>query len=192
MAGGRRARSPAAIRACGSSTCTSTRARWPSRSTRAASTSCSPRTSSATSCRTRRAPCVGSLGLLPSRQPGPGRRPLRARPRLGARRWPGKDVANPIGAILSAAMMLRHSFGLMSEANDNRGRGRPGARGRRPDARPRGRRRPSPHSDVFGHGQADRRASMRRGTGPENPRSSRRRPVSANDLIESVRSRNPS
>jgi 3-isopropylmalate dehydrogenase len=29
----------------------------------------------------------------------------------------GKDVANPIGAILSAAMMLRLSFGLMNEAN---------------------------------------------------------------------------
>jgi 3-isopropylmalate dehydrogenase len=27
-------------------------------------------------------------------------------------------VANPIGAILSAAMMLRHSFGLMNEANE--------------------------------------------------------------------------
>jgi 3-isopropylmalate dehydrogenase len=27
-------------------------------------------------------------------------------------------VANPIGAILSAAMMLRHSFGLANEADE--------------------------------------------------------------------------
>jgi 3-isopropylmalate dehydrogenase len=29
----------------------------------------------------------------------------------------GKGVANPLGAILSAAMMLRHSFGLEAEAS---------------------------------------------------------------------------
>jgi 3-isopropylmalate dehydrogenase len=28
----------------------------------------------------------------------------------------GKDIANPLGAILSAAMMLRYSFGLEKEA----------------------------------------------------------------------------
>jgi 3-isopropylmalate dehydrogenase len=29
----------------------------------------------------------------------------------------GKGIANPIGMILSAAMMLRHSFGLAEEAD---------------------------------------------------------------------------
>jgi 3-isopropylmalate dehydrogenase len=66
---------------------------------------------------------VGSIGLLPSAS-------------LGARRnrtgWPvglyepihgsapslvGKQLANPVGAILSAALLLRHSLGLEAEAD---------------------------------------------------------------------------
>ena len=31
---------------------------------------------------------------------------------------PGKDMVNPIAAILSAAMMLKFSFGLIKEAKD--------------------------------------------------------------------------
>jgi 3-isopropylmalate dehydrogenase len=60
---------------------------------------------------------VGSLGLLPSASLGLGiglYEPVHG----SAPSLAGKDVANPIGAILSAAMMLRHSFGLMNEANE--------------------------------------------------------------------------
>ena len=60
---------------------------------------------------------VGSLGLLPSASLGYGvalYEPVHG----SAPPLAGKDVANPIGAILSAAMMLRHSFGLMNEANE--------------------------------------------------------------------------
>jgi len=60
---------------------------------------------------------VGSLGLLPSASLGLGiglYEPVHG----SAPSLAGKDVANPIGAILSAGMMLRHSFGLMNEAND--------------------------------------------------------------------------
>jgi 3-isopropylmalate dehydrogenase len=60
---------------------------------------------------------VGSLGLLPSASLGLGiglYEPVHG----SAPSLAGKDVANPIGAILSAAMMLRHSFGLMNEASD--------------------------------------------------------------------------
>ena len=59
---------------------------------------------------------VGSLGLLPSASLGDGLglyEPVHG----SAPTMAGKDVANPIGAILSAAMMLRHSFGLMNEAD---------------------------------------------------------------------------
>ena len=60
---------------------------------------------------------VGSLGLLPSASLGQGvglYEPVHG----SAPSLAGKDEANPIGAILSAAMMLRHSFGLMNEANE--------------------------------------------------------------------------
>jgi 3-isopropylmalate dehydrogenase len=60
---------------------------------------------------------VGSLGLLPSASIGLGiglYEPVHG----SAPSLAGKDVANPIGAVLSAAMMLRHSFGLMNEANE--------------------------------------------------------------------------
>lgn len=59
---------------------------------------------------------VGSLGLLPSASLGPG--PGLYEPVHGsAPSLAGKDAANPIGAILSVAMMLRHSFGLAEEAD---------------------------------------------------------------------------
>jgi 3-isopropylmalate dehydrogenase len=60
---------------------------------------------------------VGSLGLLPSASLGRGiglYEPVHG----SAPSLAGKDVANPIGAILSVAMMLRHSFGLTGEAGD--------------------------------------------------------------------------
>ncbi|MBI2730012.1 MAG: 3-isopropylmalate dehydrogenase [Sphingobacteriales bacterium] len=57
---------------------------------------------------------AGSLGMLPSASVGNG--PVLFEPIHGS--YPqaaGKDIANPIGSILSAAMMLEH-FGLAQEA----------------------------------------------------------------------------
>jgi 3-isopropylmalate dehydrogenase len=58
---------------------------------------------------------VGSLGLLPSASLGDG--PGLFEPVHGsAPDIAGKDIANPIGAIGSAAMLLRHALGLEAEA----------------------------------------------------------------------------
>ena len=54
---------------------------------------------------------VGSLGLLPSASLGDG--PGLFEPVHGsAPDIAGRDIANPIGAIGSAAMLLRHALGL--------------------------------------------------------------------------------
>jgi 3-isopropylmalate dehydrogenase len=58
----------------------------------------------------------GSLGLLPSASIGEGARGLYEPVHGSAPDIAGKGVANPIGAILSAAMLLRHSLGLEDEA----------------------------------------------------------------------------
>jgi 3-isopropylmalate dehydrogenase len=59
---------------------------------------------------------AGSIGLIPSMSSGPG--PSLYEPIHGsAPTLAGKDVANPVGMILSAAMMLRESFGLKREAD---------------------------------------------------------------------------
>ena len=58
---------------------------------------------------------AGSIGLIPSMSIGPG--PSLYEPIHGsAPTLAGKDVANPVGMILSATMMLRESFGLKQEA----------------------------------------------------------------------------
>ena len=58
---------------------------------------------------------VGSLGLLPSASLGDG--PGLFEPVHGsAPDIAGKNIANPIGAIGSAAMLLRHALGLEAEA----------------------------------------------------------------------------
>ena len=58
---------------------------------------------------------AGSIGLIPSMSCGPG--PSLYEPIHGsAPTLAGKDVANPVGMILSAAMMLRESFGMKREA----------------------------------------------------------------------------
>ena len=58
---------------------------------------------------------VGSLGLLPSASLGEG--PGLFEPVHGsAPDIAGKDIANPIGAIASAAMLLRHALKLEAEA----------------------------------------------------------------------------
>ena len=58
---------------------------------------------------------AGSIGLIPSMSCGTG--PSLYEPIHGsAPSLAGKDVANPVGTILSASMMLRESFGLSREA----------------------------------------------------------------------------
>ncbi len=59
---------------------------------------------------------TGSLGMLPSASLGEGRRGLYEPIHGSAPDIAGKGVANPLGAILSAAMLLRHSLGLAREA----------------------------------------------------------------------------
>ncbi len=59
---------------------------------------------------------VGSLGLLPSASLGAGTslfEPVHG----SAPDIAGKDMANPIGAIASGAMLLRHALGLEAEAS---------------------------------------------------------------------------
>jgi len=58
---------------------------------------------------------AGSIGLLPSGSFGSGA-PLFEPIHGSAPQIAGKDMANPIGAILSVAMMLRDAFGLGLEA----------------------------------------------------------------------------
>jgi len=59
---------------------------------------------------------AGSLGLLPSASLGDGKRGLYEPIHGSAPDIAGQGVANPTGAILSAAMLLRHSLGLEEEA----------------------------------------------------------------------------
>ena len=59
---------------------------------------------------------AGSLGMLPSASLGTGRVGLYEPVHGSAPDLAGQDVANPCGAILSAAMMLRHSLGLEQAA----------------------------------------------------------------------------
>jgi len=58
----------------------------------------------------------GSLGLLPSASLGEGPRGLYEPIHGSAPDIAGQDRANPVGCILSTAMMLRHSLGLDREA----------------------------------------------------------------------------
>jgi len=59
---------------------------------------------------------AGSLGVLPSAAIGEGQRGLYEPIHGSAPDIAGRGIANPIGAIMSAAMLLRHSLGLESEA----------------------------------------------------------------------------
>jgi 3-isopropylmalate dehydrogenase len=58
----------------------------------------------------------GSLGLLPSASIGDGRRGLYEPIHGSAPDIAGRGIANPYGAILSAALLLRHSLQLHAEA----------------------------------------------------------------------------
>lgn len=59
---------------------------------------------------------AGSLGMMPSASLGEGTRGLYEPIHGSAPDIAGKDIANPLGTILSAAMLLRHSLGLEAEA----------------------------------------------------------------------------
>jgi 3-isopropylmalate dehydrogenase len=59
---------------------------------------------------------AGSLGLLPSASLGDGKRGLYEPIHGSAPDIAGKGIANPIGTIMSVAMLLRHSLGLNAEA----------------------------------------------------------------------------
>lgn len=59
---------------------------------------------------------AGSLGVLPSASLGNSRRGLYEPIHGSAPDIAGRGIANPIGTILSTALLLRHSLGLESEA----------------------------------------------------------------------------
>lgn len=59
---------------------------------------------------------VGSMGMLPSASLGEGTRGLYEPIHGSAPDIAGRGIANPCGAILSVALMLRHTFGLQQEA----------------------------------------------------------------------------
>ncbi len=61
---------------------------------------------------------AGSLGLLPSASLGAGPKGLYEPIHGSAPDIAGKGIANPVGTILSAAMLLRHSLGLEKEARE--------------------------------------------------------------------------
>ncbi len=60
---------------------------------------------------------TGSIGMIPSASLGDGSRGLYEPIHGSAPDIAGQDKANPIGTILSAAMMLRYSFDMMEEAD---------------------------------------------------------------------------
>jgi 3-isopropylmalate dehydrogenase len=59
---------------------------------------------------------TGSLGMLPSASLGEGRLGLYEPIHGSAPDIAGKGIANPLGTILSTALLLRHSLGLEAEA----------------------------------------------------------------------------
>lgn len=61
---------------------------------------------------------AGSLGVSPSASLGDGRRGLYEPIHGSAPDIAGKGIANPIGAILSTALLLRHSLALETEARE--------------------------------------------------------------------------
>jgi len=60
---------------------------------------------------------TGSIGMIPSSSLGNGTRGLYEPIHGSAPDIAGTNAANPIGMILSAAMMLRYSFDMPSEAD---------------------------------------------------------------------------
>ena len=60
---------------------------------------------------------TGSIGMIPSSSLGDGTRGLYEPIHGSAPDIAGRDIANPIGTILAAAMMLRDSFDMAAEAD---------------------------------------------------------------------------
>ena len=60
---------------------------------------------------------TGSIGMIPSSSLGDGTRGLYEPIHGSAPDIAGRDIVNPTACILSAAMMLRYSFGLTEEAD---------------------------------------------------------------------------
>ena len=60
---------------------------------------------------------TGSIGMIPSSSLGDGTRGLYEPIHGSAPDIAGQDVVNPTACILSAAMMLRYSFGMAAEAD---------------------------------------------------------------------------
>ena len=60
---------------------------------------------------------TGSIGMLASASLGEGKLGLYEPSHGSAPDIAGKDIANPLATILSAAMMLRYSFDLDTEAD---------------------------------------------------------------------------
>ena len=134
-------RSPASSPASATSGCSSTRSRRGWCATRAASTSSSRRTSSATSSPTSAAAIQGGMGMAASANVAPGsEQPGLFEPVHGsAPDIAGQGIANPAGAIWSAALMLEH-LGEPEAARDADGRARGRLPGRAAHARRRRRR----------------------------------------------------
>jgi len=59
---------------------------------------------------------TGSIGMLPSASLGVGKKGMYEPVHGSAPDIAGQNIANPLAAILSAAMMLRHSFDLEDDA----------------------------------------------------------------------------
>lgn len=59
---------------------------------------------------------TGSIGMIPSSSLGKGTRGMYEPIHGSAPDIAGKNIANPIGTILSAAMMMNHSFGMLKES----------------------------------------------------------------------------
>ena len=60
---------------------------------------------------------TGSIGMIPSSSLGAGSCGLYEPIHGSAPDIAGKDIANPIGTVLAAAMMLRYSFDMAQEAD---------------------------------------------------------------------------
>lgn len=61
---------------------------------------------------------TGSIGMMPSASLGTGSAGMYEPIHGSAPDIAGADIANPLGTILSASMMLRYSFGMQKEADD--------------------------------------------------------------------------
>lgn len=61
---------------------------------------------------------TGSIGMMPSASLSEGTLGMYEPIHGSAPDIAGRDIANPIGTIMSAAMMLRYSFGMPAEADD--------------------------------------------------------------------------